>query len=230
MIAVLSAMYEEIRATFEALHRPQAADFAGRKIMCGNLDGKEMVTGCTGVGKVLTAMTTQGVIDRYHPDAIVFAGIAGALNPTYEIGDIVIAKDFVQHDFDATRFGFSRGAVPHEDPFQTLSDSSLLDFALRWNVEGRKLHLGRMLSGDRFVTSAGEARDHHLRGELQGDTVDMESAAAAFVGRLNTAPFLAMRVISDRADGTMPDKFKVFMTQTSQIILDFVRYMAAAGS
>jgi len=230
MIVILSAMAGEIEATRNALKDTQEAGFAGRKLLKGSLCGKEAVVGHTGIGKVLAAMTAQGVIERYRPEAIVFLGIAGAINPSYQIGDVVVARDCVQHDIDATRFGFPRGAIPHEDVLDIASDPGLVNYALRWKVEGRGFHTGRILSGDRFVTSAGDPEDAHLRGELNGDVVDMESAAVALVAHLNGVPFVVARVISDMADGTMPDGFKGFLRDASEIILDLARHFAAFRS
>jgi 5'-methylthioadenosine/S-adenosylhomocysteine nucleosidase len=202
--------------------------------MLGSLSGKKIVAGCTGVGKVAAAMTAQGVIDRHKPDALVFAGIAGALNTSYEIGDIIIAVDCIQHDIDARRFGFRRGEVPKENIVETASDPRLVEYALGWGQTSRALHVGRILSGDRFVTTAGESEDGYLRDELRGDAVDMESAAAAYVAGRNTVPFVAVRVISDKADGTMPGEFRAFLWDTSLLLLDLARYFTglrfAAGS
>ncbi len=178
------------------------------------------------MGKVLAAMTLQGVIDNHRPDAVVFLGIAGALNQTYEIGDVIIGADCVQHDFDATRFGFLRGEIPYEKIVELASDKALVDFALRWKGADQMLHIGRILSGDRFVSTAGEFPDAYLRDELRGDAVDMESAAAGLVAHLNGIPFLLVRIISDKADGLLPADFKSFMKDSSDLLRDFATYFA----
>ncbi len=224
MVAVLSALPAEIRATVDAIEKPVECPFAGRKIVRGLLSGNDVVVGSTGVGKVLAAMTVQGVIDRYHPDALVYAGIAGALNQSYKIGDVVIAADCVQHDFDVTPFGFPIGTIPHEKITDLTADPVLMSYVLRREVEGRNLYTGRILSGDRFVTSAGDPNDA-LREGLKGDAVDMESAAAALVAHVNGVPFVAVRVISDMADGVVPDNFKAFIRETSLFIRDFAAYI-----
>ena len=225
MIAILSAIEGEIKATAEALEQPVNVSFAGRRIYTGELAGKKVVVGYTGVGKALAALTVQGVIDRYGPTALIFVGIAGSLNTLYEIGDVVIAADCVQHDFDATRFGFPRGELSGENIFELASDTELADYALCWKRPERKFHSGRILSGDQFITSAGEAATSYLIDELEGDAVDMESAAASLAAYLNGIPFLVMRVVSDKGDGTLPKGFKRFLKNTSELIKDFACYM-----
>jgi 5'-methylthioadenosine/S-adenosylhomocysteine nucleosidase len=225
MVAVLSALPKEIEATIDALREPAAGSFAGRRVVQGRLAGNDVVAGCTGVGKALAAMTTQGLIDRYHPDVLIYTGIAGGLNQSYKIGDVVVAQECVQHDFDATTFGFSIGTIPNEKIAELPGTRELIDYVLNWNAGTRTLHVGRILSGDRFVTSA-RAPEDTLWEELKGDAVDMESAAAALVAGLNGVPFAAVRFISDMADGVVPGGFKAFLKETSVAILDFAVHVS----
>jgi len=227
MIAIFSALSSEIDATAGALEAPVVSSFAGREISVGTLFGTEVAVGFTGVGKVLAAMTMQGVIDRFRPESILFLGIAGSLNQKYDIGDVIVAADCLQHDFDATRFGFLRGEIPYEKIVELPGDEKLVDLASRWKPGGRSVHIGRILSGDRFVSTAHESPDTHLREELQKNTVDMESAAAALVAHLNGVPFLVVRIISDKADGVMPADFKGFMKESSSLLSDFASYFVA---
>ncbi len=227
MIAILSALSSEIRSTLKALESRVEESFAGRTVSLGTLSGCDVVAGYTGVGKVLAAMAVQGVIDRYRPDSVVFLGVAGALNHKYRIGDVVVAVDCVQHDFDATRFGFALGEIPYEKIIEVASDEALVEYALRFDAAGRAIHAGRILSGDRFVSTADEEPDAYLRDELRGDAVDMEGAAAALVAHLNGIPFLLVRIISDKADGLLPPDFKGFMKQSSELLRNFATYIAA---
>ena len=67
-----------------------------------------------GVGKVNAAMSAQLFIDRFHPDWIINAGVAGSFLDL-PIGTIVLAKDFVQHDVDTTAMGDPIGMVSTVD-------------------------------------------------------------------------------------------------------------------
>jgi adenosylhomocysteine nucleosidase len=46
---------------------------------------------------VNAAMNTQLVIDRFNITHIIFSGIAGGVNPAYQIGDVVIAAQWAQY-------------------------------------------------------------------------------------------------------------------------------------
>ena len=77
----------------------------------GEIGGKKVVCCECGIGKVNAAMSTQLMIDLYHPDVIINSGIAGSLSGDIRIGDIVVSDDCVQHDMDGTEMGDAK-----EDP------------------------------------------------------------------------------------------------------------------
>ena len=63
------------------------------------------------VGKVNAARVTQILIDNFKVEGIINVGSAGSCNDELEIGDIVIGKKLVQHDFDITAFGHEKGFI-----------------------------------------------------------------------------------------------------------------------
>jgi 5'-methylthioadenosine/S-adenosylhomocysteine nucleosidase len=158
------------------------------------------------VGKTLAAMITQQVIGAYRPGAVILTGVAGALAADLVPGDAVVARDLIHHDLDCTALGFARGEVPFTGERVFPCDPALVRAALSAPVSHR-LRAGRILSGDRFVTHADKACHAHLTGELAGDAVEMEGAAVAQVCSRNKTPFVVIRTISDRADGSAPEDF-----------------------
>jgi nucleoside phosphorylase len=52
--------------------------------------GRRLVIWMSGVSMINAAMSTQLAIDHFHPDAILFSGIAGGLDPSFQPGDVVI--------------------------------------------------------------------------------------------------------------------------------------------
>ena len=71
----------------------------GRTVHIGKLSGKDIILAESGVGMTNAAMTTQKMIDLYHPKEIIFSGIAGAIDSTVHIGDIVICRKWLTHDY-----------------------------------------------------------------------------------------------------------------------------------
>ena len=83
----------------------------GLNFIKGKINNKQVVLAEAGVGKVNAARTTQILIDKFDIDAVINVGSAGASNDELNIGDIVIGKKLVQHDFDITAFGHPKGYI-----------------------------------------------------------------------------------------------------------------------
>ena len=197
--------------------------WGGRTFYFGRLAGREVVAAKTGVGKVFSAMTTQRLIDICKPECILFGGIAGSINPEYGIGDLVIARDCMQYDFDATRFHFKLGEIPYEGIREIPCDPKLARIALSWSSGETAVHQGRILTGDRFL--ADKSSHSSLIEELGGDAVEMEGAGVGIVSHVNRVPFLLIRVISDKADGEVPINFKAFLRGASITLFDVVCHL-----
>jgi adenosylhomocysteine nucleosidase len=56
---------------------------------------RRLVLWMSGVSMVNAAMSTQLAIDHFHPDAILFSGIAGGLDPAFQPGDVVIPVKWI---------------------------------------------------------------------------------------------------------------------------------------
>ena len=99
-----------------------------------------------GVGKVNAAMSAQLFIDRFHPDWIVNAGVAGSFLDL-PIGTIVLAKDFVQHDVDTTAMGDPIGMVSTVDrvDFPTTEPERL---SALLTALGTEHQVGRVATGE----------------------------------------------------------------------------------
>jgi adenosylhomocysteine nucleosidase len=175
------------------------------------LFGKNCIVVKCGVGKVFAAMVTQHGIDAYSPSAVVFSGVAGALSPVLDIGDVIVSRDLVQHDVDGRALGFVRGQLLYTDLKIFTADPALVAKAMSTNLEGPTLHLGRILSGDQFMTRHDIEAHHHLTEEMGGDAVEMEGAALAQVCHLNQVPYVVIRSISDKADGEAVKDFSAFL-------------------
>lgn len=62
------------------------------------------------------AMSVQYLIDQFHPKAVVFSGIAGAIDTSVHIGDIVVCSNWVTHDYGYYgKDGFKPSAIQHFD-------------------------------------------------------------------------------------------------------------------
>ena len=226
MIAVLSAMEKELQATIDYMDGFEIESPSPWKLYRGAIGDKEVVAGCSGVGKVLSGIACQRLIDTYEIECVIYCGIAGALNPGYEIGDVVVARDCIQHDFDVTQQGFALGEIPFDNIRSIPCDPGLTDVALSRRDSTRNIYSGRILTGDSFITDDTKARQ--LRQVLGGDAVEMEGAGAGIAAYLNKIPFLLFRIISDRSDGKLSKQFDAILKDASVVIRDMVIHVLAS--
>lgn len=225
MIVLLGAMDAEIEEFLAVLSDVQRLEWHGFSQYRGRLDGHEVIVSKSGVGKVMSAMVTQHLIERWQPKAVVFTGLAGSLRRQIDIGDTLVARDLVQHDLESVALQLPRGQVPFSSYRFLPADPALLTLASEYRPESGSLHLGRICTGDQFITYREMASHTYLTDELAGDGVEMEGASVALVCTVNGVPFLVARTISDRADENAATNFEAFLPRASRNSLAFVRFL-----
>ncbi len=232
MIAVISALEGETSSIRIKMKDIVSEKWKERIITRGSFSGEDIILACSGAGKVNAALCVQFIIDRYEIETIFFVGIAGALNPSLSIGDIVAAKECIQWDVDISAFGFKRGTIPQPDSKGEVrifeSDESLLKKVLAWKLPGGKVVPGRILTGDSFITGKIIRERPWLDAafkELHGDAVEMEGAAAAQVCYENGISFLLVRVISDTLSGGKVKHFGRFLSSSSEKLSSLIAFI-----
>ena len=111
-IGIIGAMEEEVAILKEKMEDVRIIKKASMDFYEGILAGKKVVVVRSGIGKVNAGICAQILADVFSVDAIINTGIAGSLNKNINIGDIVLSTDVVQHDMDATGFGYRKGQIP----------------------------------------------------------------------------------------------------------------------
>ena len=106
MLGIIGAMDQEVSILKEKMEVKKIDKRASMEFYVGILNGKEVVIVKCGVGKVNAAVCTQILADCYQVEAVINTGVAGSLRAEINIGDIVVSKDALQHDMDATGFGY----------------------------------------------------------------------------------------------------------------------------
>lgn len=226
MLAIIGAMDEEVQLFKEHMRDVKIHKKAGMEFFEGDLYDKELVLVKCGIGKVNAAICTQVLVDDFNVDKVIFTGVAGGLDPRIEVGDIVISSDCIQHDFDATAFGYRLGEIPRLDKVEFEADKELMELALNSSktiTAFPKVYTGRILSGDIFVASKEKALE--LGEKFQGLCVEMEGAAVAQGCYLNGVKFVIIRSMSDKADGTAHEDFSTFVHTSAENALKLVKAM-----
>jgi len=214
-LAIVSAMHEELRALLPLLTQRQTRRLAGREFHQGEIHGHAVVLVLSGIGKVAAATTAVLLMQAFDARQLVFTGVAGGLHEGLAVGDVVVARQLLQHDMDASPL-FPRFEVPLTGRSRFDADRDLaaaLAVAVR-GLPGTRLHEGLIVSGDRFVSSAAESLA--LRALLPDAlAVEMEGAAVAQVCADFDRPFAVVRTISDRADDAAHVDFKRFIEEVA---------------
>lgn len=211
MLGIIGAMSEEVASLKEMMDEVTIYRAAGMEFYQGKLQDRDVVIVRSGIGKVNAAICSQILADQYHVTGIINTGIAGSLRNEINIGDIVLSKDTVQHDMDATGFGYPVGVIPQMDNSVFEGDRRMIDAAekcCRESIPEIGVHVGRIVSGDQFVSD--KAKKAWLTETFGGYCTEMEGAAIAQAAYLNGIPFLIIRAISDKADDSAIMNYEEF--------------------
>ncbi len=200
MIGIIGAMDKEVNDIIALMSEVKKQEVAGMIFHAGILNGCKVVVVRSGIGKVNSAACTQILIDKFDVEKIIDTGIAGGLAEKVNIGDIVISKDAIQHDFDTTIFGDQPGEITNMHIREFPADDELIDIAKKSCDEAVPdviYHVGRILTGDQFISN--DDVKARLREVFDGTCAEMEGAAIAHVAYINRVPFVIIRAISDKA-------------------------------
>lgn len=229
-LGIIGAMEEEVAQLKEKMTDITVTQKASMEFYDGLLLGKPVTVVRSGIGKVNAGCCTQILADLFHVDAVINTGIAGSLDASIDIGDIVLCTDAMQHDVDATAFGYPLGTIPRMPVAAFPADASLRALAKelceKVNPEIH-VHEGRVVTGDQFV--ADKAKKDFILENFQGMCTEMEGAAIAQAAFNNSLPFLIIRAISDKADNSAQMDYPTFERQaiahTVKLMLALAEHM-----
>lgn len=166
----------------------------------------QVFAGChqliTGIGKVNAAYQLSKAIAQRRPKLIVNLGSAGS--STFQRGEIVCCRKFIQRDMDARGLGFEL----YETPLSSVP--TILEYGLL--VEG--VEEGICGTGDSFEMG-------HNGGGY--NIVDMEGYALALVAMKEQIPFLSLKYITDGADDQAAVDWEVQVHQAAEAFGDLLR-------
>lgn len=205
-IGIIGAMPEEITLIRDQMGDCTTCSVYGLEFAEGALGGHDVVVVVCGVGKVNAAMCALTLVERFDVERIVFTGVAGSLDAAVDFFDIVVSTDCVQHDYDVST------VFPDEETAFYVADETLRAAAVRAVYEAAPdvgLHEGRIASGDQFVGDA--ATKERIASTFGALCCEMEGAAVAQVACKCGVPFVVIRAISDKADGSADVDFTSFV-------------------
>jgi len=153
-----------------------------------------------GLGKIRFAVTAQHLADQLKgKHSILCMGAAGSLTPELEPGDLIAGSWALEYDLGDQ----DSSKAPRWD-----ADSTLLQ-----KIESMKkiqhfsfaLRMGGIASGDGNINNSEQReRLYHQCGAL---AVSWEGAAGAWACQFSRVPYMEIRAITDRADGSVQQDF-----------------------
>lgn len=208
MIGIIVAEEKELLEVKKIMNNLREKYIYEKIFYIGSIEEKEVVLVKSNVGKVNSARVTQILIDNFDIELVINVGTAGSVDNSLEIGDVVVATELVQHDFDTTPFGRKLGEI--ENIGESIKvDEKLLELFNKINVKK-----GIIASGDKFIVNS-EDKDN-IRNTFKALAIEMEGASIAQVCYLDKIPFLVIRSITDKLDGSSKIDFEKFLESSSK--------------
>ena len=226
-LGIVGAMDSEVAHLRGELTDVEISHWANMYFFSGTLGRTFAVVVRCGVGKVNAALCVQALADRFSVTHVINTGVAGSLDGAIDIADVVVSTDAVQHDMDVTSLGYAPGQVPGLGLLAFPADPTLRKVALaavKDAAPGARAFEGRVASGDQFVHSPSQRE--RISSLFHARCAEMEGAALAQACYLNGLPFVIIRAISDRADGSSNMDYPSFERAAAERCARIVERMA----
>lgn len=216
-LGIIGAMDVEVTSLCEAMTVERRIERSHMVFVEGELAGCPAVVVRCGIGKVNAGVCVQILVDEFGVDHVINTGAAGALVPEIEVGDIVVSTDCVHHDVDAAILGYAPGEVPQLGVASFVADVHLRELAkeaAQAVVPDVSLFEGRIASGDQFI--ADYQKKQEIASKFDAICCEMEGASIAQTCWLNSVPFVVVRAISDKADGSKQVLYPIFEKRAAE--------------
>ncbi len=215
-VGIIFAMEEELLALKEYLVLEKEYNIFNLTFYEGKINGIDCVLVESGIGKVNAARTTQILIDNIKVDYIFNIGVAGGIDKSLKVGDIVLGEKLVQHDFDITAFNHAKGFIPGVGE-SVSTDEYLLSVSSKvFEDENISHKTGVIASGDIFCTETWMSEK--INNKFNALCVEMEGASIAQVCYLSHVPFLIIRSISDVPNNDNVITYEEFLSSSCKVV------------
>ena len=208
-LGIIGAMDVEVALLKKKMENLTVVNRAGMVFFEGTIEGLDAVVVQCGVGKVNAALCVQVLCDCFGVTALTNTGVAGSLSAQLDIGDLVVSRDAMYHDVDVRIFGYAPGQVPGmPEAYEADEQLAGLAYDAAESVNPGHTRTGRIASGDQFVCT--RAQKDVIIANTGALCTEMEGTAIAHAAHRNGVPFVILRAISDKADGSAEMEYPVF--------------------
>lgn len=226
MIGIIGAMASEVDGLKAKMTDCKTETVSGVEFCSGTINRTQTVVAQAGVGKVNAAVTAQTMILKYGVDAVINIGVAGGIEGSLKIGDIVVADRVVEHDMDTTAVGDEPGFITGIDCVYMDCDAAISNRIYECAKQtGIHTIRGTIASGDIFV--AEDSVRNRISDQFNAAAAEMEGAAIGHVCTMNNVPFAVLRAMSDCAnDGSHVD-FPTFAAEAAKKSIEIITLFLA---
>ncbi len=211
-IVILTAMnleYSAVRAGLSdvAVHMHPM----GTRFEVGHLNGCRIALALTDKGNHPAAVLTERAIAEFDPAAVLFVGVAGALQPHLVLGDVVVATwVYAYHGATSEDDGHTARPRNWQLSHPAHQIAAHVDRVGDWahglpdGSPPPRVHFGPIAAGEiAHYSAVSDARQWLREHYSDAIAVEMEAAGVAQAGHLNNAlPTIMVRGISDYADAS----------------------------
>ncbi|MCL2857386.1 MAG: 5'-methylthioadenosine/adenosylhomocysteine nucleosidase [Oscillospiraceae bacterium] len=221
---IIAALDAELELILDAMETESTLDAYGVRFHIGKIAGQEVAAVCSSVGTINAAACASVLTRELGATALVNIGVAGSTCEELDILDVVLSSEVVFHDADTAVL---KKYYPYRENFT--ADAGLIELAEKSiaALKGRGFgyKVGRIATGDLFVDSLGAKNDIIAR--VNPLCVEMEGAAIGQIAQMSGIPFLIIRSLSDKSDGSAALSFESFLgkaaANSAAIVLGIIK-------
>ena len=225
-IGIISALQSEQKHLIE--NEKKRETIGGVDYITATLEGVECMFALSGIGKTNSAMITTLLIEKFGCTDIIFSGVAGGIDDSLNVGDVVVSSDVYCVDYGRKTADEMVVYQPGGDPFPgadethsyTVNEGYKTKISFPYTsdlktVLGREpqIQWGKVLTADVFLNCANTRKDLFVKYNAQA--FEMEGASVAQVATAFNVNWVLVRALSDLAGGESNFDFEEFLTSTT---------------
>ena len=185
-IAILGAIKDEIAGIKQEMDITHTLSWKTGNAFVGEWQGVPIVLVRSGMGRDRARQALIEVAEKWDLKEVISIGYAGGLDPSLEVGDLVVADKVIEMD-------------------SSRSDAELRSYSLDKEMFNTTVTAqGRVLLTVDRVAATPEAKKQ-LRDQYSAVAVDMETSALAAEAQARNLSFISIRAITDTANQELID-------------------------
>ncbi len=197
MIGIIGAMQEEVNEILALCENIEELTIHKNKFYKAKLNGNDVVVVLSGIGKVLSSISTTLLLQNFEIEGVINIGTAGGLQKGQKVLDVVVSDKVCYHDYDLYVEHWSYRKGFDYEPALFKADSNYINIVKKIIEDNNdRVWIGPTVSGDMFVNKQSQI-DKILSEYPEALCSEMEAASIAQTCEIFDTPFVIIRSLSD---------------------------------